>query len=71
MVEIEADAMVYPELKEDVARIDELAHFVGASGYRCTASARFVHFQLPADSNWRAITQPTNMRSRIKEAVRS
>ena len=35
LVQIESDAMVYPELKEDVARIDELAHFVRASGYRC------------------------------------
>ena len=35
LVQIEPDAAIYPELKQDVAQMDELAHFVRASGYRC------------------------------------
>jgi len=35
LVQIESDATIYPELKQDVAQMDELAHFVRASGYRC------------------------------------
>jgi hypothetical protein len=35
LVQIESDATINPELKQDVAQMDELAHFVRASGYRC------------------------------------
>jgi hypothetical protein len=35
LVQIESDATINPELKRDVAQMDELAHFVRASGYRC------------------------------------
>ena len=35
LVAVEPDAEIYPELKQDFDLMDELAHFVRASGYRC------------------------------------
>jgi hypothetical protein len=34
-VPVEPDAEIYPELKQDADKVNELAHFVRASGYRC------------------------------------
>jgi hypothetical protein len=34
-VPIEPDAEIYPEIKQDSDKMNELAHFVRASGYRC------------------------------------
>jgi hypothetical protein len=34
-VQVEPDATIQPELQQDAAQMDELAHFVRASGYRC------------------------------------
>ena len=34
-VQIEPEAAIQPELQQDAAQMDELAHFVRASGYRC------------------------------------
>ena len=34
-MQIEPEAAIQPELQQDAAQMDELAHFVRASGYRC------------------------------------